>query len=193
MLNWIKDTGVTKLWTNIKTYLSETEWVKGLVGLTDGFKTAFNNAISAMKVIWNNFADWLNKALKLDFKGFSKTISSPWGQKYTIGIPAFSVDLGKIPKFWTGGFPEDGLFMANHNELVGKFANGKTAVANNEQITQGIEQASYRGMARALAEYQGNGGTVNVVLQGDADGLFKVVQSKANNYTMQTGQPAFNF
>ena len=46
-------------------------------------------------------------------------------------------------------------------------------------------------MARALAEYQGNGGTVNVVLQGDADNLFRVVQSKADNYTMQTGRPAF--
>ena len=49
--------------------------------------------------------------------------------------------------FATGGFPEDGLFFANHNELVGQFSNGKTAVANNEQITEGIEHASYRGMA----------------------------------------------
>lgn len=95
--------------------------------------------------------------------------------------------------FATGGFPEDGFFFANHSELVGKFDNGRTAVANNIQIQQGIEQASYRGMARALAQHQGNGGTVTVVLQGDADGLFKVVQNKANNYTMQTGQPAFNF
>ena len=96
-----------------------------------------------------------------------------------------------IKAYATGGFPEDGLFFANHNELVGKFANGKTAVANNDQITSGIEQASYRGMARALAEHSNNGGSVTVVLQGDADGLFKVVQSKANNYTRQTGEPAF--
>lgn len=40
--------------------------------------------------------------------------------------------------FATGGFPEDGLFFANHNEMVGKFTNGKTAVANNEQIVSGI-------------------------------------------------------
>ena len=43
-----------------------------------------------------------------------------------------------IPQFAIGGFPEDGLFMANHNELVGQFSNGKTAVANNQQITDGI-------------------------------------------------------
>ena len=35
-------------------------------------------------------------------------------------------------------FYEDGLFYANHNELVGQFNNGKTAVANNEQIIEGI-------------------------------------------------------
>ena len=183
MLNWIKDTGVTKLWTNIKTYLSETEWVKGLVGLTDGFKKAFNNAISAVKQLWNNFADFLNG--KLTWKIDPVVVMGRTLFKGT------TIDLGKVPKFWTGGFPEDGLFMANHNELVGKFSNGRTAVVNNYQIEAGIEQASYRGMARALAEHSGNGGNVTVVLQGDADGLFRVVQNKANNYTQQTGQPAF--
>ena len=48
-----------------------------------------------------------------------------------------------IPRFQTGGFPEDGLFMANHNELVGRFSNGKTAVANNEQIVEGITGGVY--------------------------------------------------
>ena len=48
----------------------------------------------------------------------------------------------------TGGFPEDGLFMANHSELVGKFSNGKTAVANNEQIVAGIA----RGVSEASSE-----------------------------------------
>lgn len=40
----------------------------------------------------------------------------------------------------TGGFPEDGLFYANHGELVGQFSNGRTAVANNEQIVEGISE-----------------------------------------------------
>lgn len=57
-----------------------------------------------------------------------------------------------IPAYSVGGFPEDGLFMANHSELVGRFNNGRTAVANNEQITDGIEEASYRGFVRAISE-----------------------------------------
>ena len=57
-----------------------------------------------------------------------------------------------IPGYSVGGFPEDGLFMANHNELVGQFSDGRTAVANNEQITAGIEEAAYRGFTRAMSE-----------------------------------------
>ena len=82
------------------------------------------------------------------------------------------------------------MFFANHDELVGQFSNGKTAVANNAQITEGIKQAAYEGMLMAMSQ-SSNNTNVNVVLQGDADGLFKVVQNKANNYTVQSGKPAF--
>lgn len=57
-----------------------------------------------------------------------------------------------IPAYEVGGFPEDGLFFANHNELVGQFSNGQTAVANNSDIQKGIEEAAYRGFVRASAE-----------------------------------------
>lgn len=64
--------------------------------------------------------------------------------------------FGKIfdfPKYEVGGFPEDGLFFANHNELVGGFTNGRTAVANNEQIVEGIEGGVERAVAKVLAPY----------------------------------------
>ena len=43
--------------------------------------------------------------------------------------------------------------MANHNELVGKFSNGKTAVANNEQIVQGIQSGVTSAIANAIVPY----------------------------------------
>lgn len=76
---------------------------------------------------------------------------------------------GKIKASWdkmgtasyaSGGFPEDGFFFANHNELVGTFDNGKTAVANNEQITEGI----YRAVKEAMIE--SNRGGVEITLDG---------------------------
>lgn len=57
----------------------------------------------------------------------------------------FNIKPISIPRLKNGGFPdgEDGLFYANHNELVGKFSNGKTAVANNDQIVDGIRSGVY--------------------------------------------------
>ena len=71
---------------------------------------------------------------------------------------SFSLNPPSVPTFgidWyaNGGFPEDGLFMANHNELVGKFSNGKTAVANNEQIVQGIQSGVTSAIANAIVPY----------------------------------------
>lgn len=75
----------------------------------------------------------------------------------------------------TGGFPEDGLFFANHNELVGTFSNGQTAVANNQQITEGIYQAVLQAMRES-------GNNQDVVINLDGNELARVVTRKQNNY-----------
>ena len=84
-----------------------------------------------------------------------------------------TINLGKIPTFQTGGFPEDGLFMANHSELVGQFNNGKTAVANNEQITKGIAEAVYpavyNAVSSAMKNNAGNNNPVIKVFVGDRE------------------------
>jgi methyl-accepting chemotaxis protein len=99
---------------------------------------------------------------------------------------------GHIRGYATGGFPEDGLFFANHNELVGQFSNGKTAVANNQQITQGIADAVYPAvygaMVTALSE---QGIKVDVGVESDTNGIFNLVQKGASNYQKRTGKPAF--
>ena len=178
-------------WYNnfVVPWFSDKKW--NFDGIGKGLQKAFNTAFEAIKGIWNGFAEWINKALNLNFKGFSKQFNV-LGQSIDIGIPAFNVQLGKLPTFQTGGFPEDGLFMANHNELVGKFSNGKTAVANNDQITKGIEEAAYRGMVRAIGQMN-TSSEVNVHLQGDAAGVFRLVQNQANKYTKSTGRNAFGY
>ena len=178
-------------WYNnyVVTWFSEKKW--NFVGITDGLEKAFNSAFDVIKGIWNGFAKWINEALDLEFEGFSKKFSV-LGNEIKIGIPSFNVQLGKLPTFQTGGFPEDGLFMANHSELVGKFSNGKTAVANNDQITKGIEEAAYRGMVRALQNADmGSKATFEIV--GDPNGMFRVMQKQANQYTKSTGRNAFGY
>jgi len=75
-------------------------------------------------------------------------------------------NIGAIitPAFASGGFPEDGLFYANHNELVGQFSSGQTAVANNEQIIEGIKQGVYEAMVMAGGNANENGTQVVVYL-----------------------------
>ena len=93
----------------------------------------------------NNFATWLNS--KLSFSWDSVNIG---GKEI---IQAGNINLGKIPTFATGGFPEDGLFFANHGEMVGQFSNGNTAVANNSQIVEGIKAGVKSAVSEALTPY----------------------------------------
>ena len=78
----------------------------------------------------------------------------------------------RLNQYATGGFPEDGLFYANHEELIGKFTNGKTAVANNLQILEGIKQAVLEALQTAGGMDGGNW-TIQVV---DTDGNIKAEQ-----------------
>lgn len=75
------------------------------------------------------------------------------------GYKGYASGIGKIgfadliPAYVNGGFPEDGLFYANHGELVGEFSNGNTAVANNDQIVEGIKAGVKEAVAEVLAPY----------------------------------------
>ena len=90
--------------------------------------------------------------------------------------------------FANGGFPEDGFFFANRNELVGQFSNGKTAVANNAQITQGIADAVYPAVYNAIVAGMGNTGNGGNTLkiEGDPRGMFKVFVDEWNAEARRT-------
>lgn len=103
-------------------------------------------------------------------------------------LEGMTVDLGRLPMFAVDGFPEDGLFMANHNELVGQFSNGKTAVANNEQIIEGIKQGVYEAVYSAMSA---NRNTSVLRVEGDPHGMFKVIQEEAYAEYKQTQSPVF--
>lgn len=102
---------------------------------------------------------------------------------------------GTYSKFAQGGFPKSGeIYMARENginEYVGSFGN-KNAVANNEQIKDGIASAVYPAVFSAMMNAMDKGAlTSNVWLQGDADRLFKVVRDKDKQYRQATGKSAF--
>ena len=88
------------------------------------------------------------------------------------------------PQFASGGFPEDGFFFANHNEMVGQFSNGRTAVANNEEITEGIRRAVVEGMSAVLS---GNNNTQNVNVYLDGKQITNAVTRNQRQMSRATG------
>ena len=86
------------------------------------------------------------------------------GKKLTFGgmVGGLFKNMFSISAFANGGFPdgENGLFYANSSEMVGKLTNGKTAVANNDQIVQGIQRGVEVGVARAMSEINFGGDTI---------------------------------
>ncbi|MDE7446171.1 MAG: hypothetical protein K2N15_10805 [Lachnospiraceae bacterium] len=167
---------------------------------SDAFNAAKEKALGVVEELYNKIVGWVEKmiekiekviakakeAIGLGSSSSSSSSSSSVGKRSTSSSGKLSVNIPKItiptikvptisvniPKFATGGFPEDGLFMANHGELLGKFANGRTAVANNEQITTGIENAVYRAMMSVMQSGAfGNNGNimVNAVLKTEND------------------------
>lgn len=178
IVKWWNSSGFVNWYNNdVKPWFTKDKW--DFSGIEEALKQAWNNAIETIKQTWNKFAEWLNEKLKFsweDVKIAGKTI-----------IEGGDIILGKIPTFQTGGFPEDGLFFANHNELVGEFSNGKTAVANNAQITAGIEEAAYRGMVRALASGAGNfnSGTQRIEIPVILNG--KEIARVVNNENARSG------
>ena len=124
-------------------------------------------------------------------QSFGKT----WHMKVSGKLELESIDIFqdfelRAKKYANGGMPETGeLYFARESgpELVGTIG-GHNAVANNADIVAAVSS----GVASAVASVLGNGNTnVEVVLEGDARGLFRVVQQQAKNYAVQTGKYAF--
>lgn len=89
-----------------------------------------------------------------------------------------------------GGTPGVGqMFVAREAgpELVGTIG-GHTAVMNNDQIVSSVAA----GVARAVASVMGSfSGSPTVVLEGDAQNLFRVIRTEARNYVNATGRSPF--
>lgn len=174
---WWSDTGFAKWWTDVKDHFSKEKWTWS--GIKDGLSAAWENAISAIKNLWNGFANWLND--KLNFS---------WD-----GIPGFteggSINLGKIPTFETGGYVPSRytMIMAGENgvpEIAGTVG-GKTAVAGGVEIT-GIKDAINSTAQQEIALLKQN----NQLLQGILEKEFGITTDQIGIAARQYGQEQFN-
>ena len=148
-ITWFNNTAFGK-WINEKVipFFDEENWKELLEGVEKALIETFTKGVNGAVAVLNNFINWVNEKLRIEwdalyFKG-EKIFDEGSFQLFTIP---------NIPQFSVGGFPEDGLFMANHGELVGKFTDGRTVVANNEQIVSGIKLGVKEAVSEVLAPY----------------------------------------
>lgn len=156
----------SNLWNDIKTiWASVSNWfdtkvIQPLLGVFNGLWSGVKSGmVSAMNAVIGGIESAINfivGGINTIIGGFNKVVS--WASKVAEvdwgGVDLVpTVQLSRIQAFETGGFPEDGLFFANHEEMVGQFSNGKTAVANNSQIVEGIKAGVKSAVSEALTPY----------------------------------------
>lgn len=160
--------------------------------VAESFKSGANSVIGFIEGMVNNIIFAFNSMGRV-MNSFSVNIPS-WvpgigGGTLNFNFPEWSeIGLGRFDK---GGFPNSGdLFFANENghpEFVGSMGS-RTAVANNDQITEGIYEAVYAAMTEVL--YNQNGEqqiNLNVYLDGKEIGSRMEERKQSRGKTLFTG------
>lgn len=140
-------TNLSTWWnTNVAPWFTVVKWVSSMSGIKEAFKQTFKNAANVAIEIFNKLINWINE--KMHFE---------WDAIEIAGIevvPAGSVQLftiPTIPRFKAGGFPEDGLFYKNNDEIITQVA-GRTQVLNSADTYDMIRSAAYEGQMQAQEE-----------------------------------------
>lgn len=145
--------------------------------------------LNAFKFVVNGIINGLNKVVAVPFNGINAALDKIRSINI-LGITPFTslrtINVPQIPQLASGGFVDEGqLFIAREAgaELVGAMGN-KTAVANNQQITEGI----YRAVLRAMRESSSGGETARVVLKVGENEMGEWFVNWHNGKVRQTGE-----
>lgn len=186
----------------ISTWQGVASWFNGNVisPITNCFNIMKNGITNAFNYVWSSIRGGVTGAMnyvisKIEngvnfvvsginslLRGFNKVVSMAAKVAGANWNGVSLVPKVHIPRLASGGiFPrgEDGMAFINHNELVGKFSNGKNVVANNQQITEGIKQAVMEGMAQVMMNYNAGGNSAPIienVFKCDSETLYRMTQ-----------------
>lgn len=160
------------LWSNVQEIWKVVSgWFSNnvITPVSNSFSQACTNIASYFENLWKNVKNGVVGAMNVVIQSVEKAVNGVISMLNTLHweipdwVPEFGgksfgfhikpITLERIPMYEVGGFPEDGLFFANHNEMVGQFSNGRTAVANNDQIVAGIREGVKAAVTEALAPY----------------------------------------
>lgn len=191
LFSWIYDKAIKPI---INLFVNVGSWVYNHIisPIIDKIKWLKNKAVEIFQTIGIAVVDFIGGSVKsvingvlsliqTTINGFIRMLNGAIGIINEIpGVSITRVNLLNIPRLQGGGFPqgEDGLFYANHKEMVGKFSNGKTAVANNDQIVEGIQSGVFNAMMSALRNTELGNGDIVIEATGDTEGLLSFISFK---------------
>ena len=155
--------------TLAKVGVSTQDMIDKVINGSDRIPTEIKAKMSQL----NDFAPVITVKARLDTSSYNQQLTN---LRNSMATQAPSLN---VKGYASGGFPTQGeLFVAREAgpELVGQM-NGRSAVANNDQITNGIRQATYQGMMSALAsaDFSSN---VTIEASGDDAGLMNFISFK---------------
>ena len=166
--------------------------IENVMALISWLQTAIDkiNVIKNTKISVPNTVTTIVEGAAALVEGANKIVESTKRTQTTSNTTALGTIASAVAisshKRANGGFvPQGDLFIANEQgaEMIGS-VNNRTAVANNEMITEAIANATYEAMSRALSE---NNGNVTITVEGDGDRMFRVFQKKQREYQRSTG------
>lgn len=135
--------------------------------LWDNIKGVFTKIINGIITGFEKFVNALIKGINW----ITEKASKIWTWTGLDAIPQIAeVSFNRIGGYASGGYgiPNGQLFVANERgaEMVGSM-DGKTAVANNQQIVEGIKQGVYDAILAASSNQGSNNGNINLALYLD--------------------------
>ena len=151
----------------------------------DGMRSFMSNPVGSIQSVWASVSNWFYNnvylpiyrtfsyvydAITAPFRNAMNFISNTFGRihinfrSWNVFGANITLPVG-ISFYAEGGFPMAGeLFMARENgpEMVGRIGSS-TAVANNDQIVEGISAGVYNAVVRAMATMAGGSGEGDTV------------------------------
>jgi hypothetical protein len=166
--------------------------------LTRGFYNTINGILGFFEALANGAISAINFIIK----GMNKIKFNVPSWVPQIGGKSFGFDIKliknvSIPRFETGGFPEDGWFRASKGEYFGSFDDGTSVIANNNQIISGISNGVKSANAEQNALLREQNALLRQILAKDTGistrDIFDAVRSENRNYINRNGESAFAY
>jgi hypothetical protein len=211
---WSDGWGSVKKWwnDNMAKFFTKDYWKGVFENMVSAISTKLDEAWKKVKDFFS-VSEW-KKKVEDAIASIKENFKLPSFPKIKLGV-TYDTNVGAVKKaiyealgldgwpslkwttYATGGFPSMGeMFIAREAgpEMVGSI-NGRTAVANNDQIVEAVSRGVYSAVVEAMRGYSDNqsGQEINLYLDGKQITASVEKHQKSRGATLMTGGMAYGY